>query len=126
MRGPRHPYRLGPTTREANLHLVAGNARFLICRHVHVPHLASPLLARITGPPGHRRGVHSHTPVLAETFVERDQFAGTNDKAANWVHVGHHQRRGKLDRYNKRELPVKDVNLFPLRRAYQKIPTTGT
>jgi hypothetical protein len=64
--------------------------------------------------------------VLAETFVERDQFAGTNDEAANWLHLGQHHRRAKLDRYNKRQLPVKDVNLFPLHRGHQKIPTTGT
>jgi Domain of unknown function (DUF4338) len=84
MRGPRHPPRLGPATREANLHLVVGNARFLILPHVRVPHLASHVLARLT-----RRlsadwqHAYNYRPVVVETFVERDRFAATSHRAAN-------------------------------------------
>lgn len=116
-----------PTTREANLHLVVGNARFLICPHVHVPHLASHVLPALTRRlPADWQDTYSYTPVLAETFVERDRFAGTSYKAANWIHVGHTTGAGKLDRHHKHELPIKDVYLYPLHRAYPNILTNSS
>jgi hypothetical protein len=116
-----------PATREANLQLVVGNARFLILPHVRVPHLASHVLARLT-----RRlaadwqQTYNYRPVVAETFVERDRFAGTSYRAANWIHVGQTTGRGKLDRHHKHQLPVKDIYLFPLHRAYKAILTGRT
>ncbi|MDQ5840805.1 MAG: DUF4338 domain-containing protein [Chloroflexota bacterium] len=99
-------------TREARLHLVVGNARFLILPHVHVPHLASAILSRVTRRlPGDWRGAYGYAPVLAETFVETGRFAGTSYRAANWIHVGRTQGRGKLDQHHARALPVKDVYL---------------
>jgi uncharacterized protein DUF4338 len=112
-------------TREARLHLVVGNARFLILPHVRVPHLASAILARITRRlPGDWRDTYGYAPVLAETFVESGRFAGTSYRAANWIHVGRTQGRGKLDRHHARALPVKDVYLYPLHRDYRAILTT--
>lgn len=113
-----------PPTRQANLHLIVGNARFLILPHVHVPHLASTILARITRRlPADWRTAYGYAPVLAETFVETPRFTGASYRAANWIHVGHTQGRGKLDRHHARALPVKDVYLYPLHRAYRAILT---
>lgn len=113
-----------PTTREANLQLIVGNARFLILPHVHVPHLASHLLARLTRRlPTDWQHAYGYRPVAVETFVERDRFNGTSYRAANWIHVGHTTGRGKLDQHRTSQLPVKDVYLYPLHRAYKTILT---
>ena len=115
-----------PATRQARLHLVVGNARFLICPHIRVPHLASTLLARATRRlPTDWQAAYGYAPVLAETFVDAERFAGTCYRAANWTHVGTTQGRGKLDRHHQRALPVKDVYLYPLHRAYQAILTAA-
>jgi hypothetical protein len=45
------------------------------------------------------------TPVLAETFVDAERSAGTCYRAANWIHVGRTQGRGKLGRHHTRALP---------------------
>ena len=114
-------------TRQARLHLVIGNARFLILPHVRVPHLASTILGRITRRlPADWQAAYGYTPVLAETFVDAERFAGTCYRAANWIHVGTTQGRGKLDRHHQRALPVKDVYLYPLHRHYQCILTDPT
>ena len=57
--------------------------------------------------------------MLLETFVERERFAGTCYKAANWVRVGVTQGRGKRDRHCRRALPVKDVWIYPLRPDFR-------
>jgi hypothetical protein len=49
--------------------------------------------------------------------VETDRFDGTSYRAANWLHVGRTQGRGKLDTRHERPLPVKDVYLSPLQRT---------
>jgi hypothetical protein len=112
------------TTRQSRLHLVVGNARFLILPDAHVGNLASKVLARVTTAlPGHWRERYGYAPVLVETFVEKHRFAGTSYQAANWIRVGETQGRGKLDRYHANALPVKDVYLYPLHRRYREILT---
>jgi hypothetical protein len=39
---------------------------------------------------------YGYRPVLLETFVESERFAGTCYRAANWTCVGQTQGRGKL------------------------------
>ena len=109
-------------TREARLHLVVGNARFLILPQVRVPNLASFVLSRAARRLGADwRAAYGYAPVLLETFVETGRFTGASYKAANWIHVGVTKGRGKLDRDNRRALPVKDVYLYPLRRDYRRL-----
>lgn len=104
-----------PPTREANLHLVVGNTRFLILPWVKVPHLASAALGRIARQlPGDWQGAYGYRPALLETFVEVDRFQGTSYRAANWLQLGVTQGRGKLDRRKQFALPVKHVFVFPL------------
>lgn len=111
-------------TREQRLHLVIGNARFLICPHVRVPNLASAILARAARRlPADWRDRYGYTPVLLETFVETGRFTAASYRAANWTHVGQTQGRGKLDRQHRHALTVKDVYLYPLHQHYQHILT---
>lgn len=110
--------------RKARLHLVVGNARFLILPQVTVANLASHVLGQAT-----RRlaadwqAAYGYEPVLVETFVETERFRGTSYQAANWIRVGKTKGRGKLDRLNEHKLPVKDIYLYPLRRDYRRILT---
>jgi hypothetical protein len=111
-------------TREARLHLVVGNARFLILPHLRVPNLASHLLATVCRRlPADWHTTYGYTPVLVETFVETGRFTGASYRAANWVHVGHTTGRGKLDRHHRNAVPVKDVYLYGLRRDYRRLLT---
>lgn len=112
------------TTRQSRLHLVVNNARFLVLPDLAVPNLASKILGRATR--GLRRDwevIYNYTPVMVETFVETDRFAGTSYRAANWLRVGRTKGRGKLDRYHQKALPIKDVYLYPLHRNYRQILT---
>ena len=59
--------------------------------------------------------------MLLETFVERERFEGTCYKAANWVLLGVTEGRGKLDRYCKKELPVKRVYVYPLQKNFRTV-----
>jgi hypothetical protein len=113
-----------PDQRTARLHLVVNNARFLVLPWVHVPNLASHVLA-LAARQVYRDWpeLYGYQPVLLETFVERKRFAGTCYKAANWIHVGRTTGRGKLDRHHRRRIPVKDVYLFPLHRHFRRILT---
>lgn len=113
------------TTREARLHLVVGNARFLILPQVRVANLASYILSRVARRlPGDWQLAYGYQPVLLETFVETARFTGASYRAANWLHVGQTKGRGKLDRYNQYALPVKDIYLYPLHRDYRRILTS--
>jgi hypothetical protein len=106
--------------RVQNLHLVVNNARFLILPWIRCPNLASRILAktaqRLAQDWPHRYG---YEPVLLETFVQRDRFRGSCYRAANWIHVGQTQGRGKLDRHKRRPLPIKDIFLYPLHKHFR-------
>ena len=107
--------------REAGLHLVVNNARFLILPWTHAPNLASCILARAAKQIPHDwRARYGHEPVLLETFVERGRFRGTCYRAANWIHVGQTQGRGKLDVHMRFPVPVKEIFLYPLHRHFRR------
>lgn len=106
--------------RKANLAKVVCNSRFLLVPRV--AHLASHVLSlcarRVPGDWVERYGVR---PVLLETYVERDRFEGTCYQAANWVHVGATQGRGRMDRDRAYCAPVKEVYVYPLQRGARKV-----
>ena len=107
--------------REARLHLVVNNARFLILPWVQVRNLASLVLAHSSRRlPDDWQARYGYRPVLLETFVQSDRFAGTSYRAANWRHVGQTQGRGKLDVHRTHALPRKDIWLHPLRRDFRR------
>jgi hypothetical protein len=110
-------------TRGQGLRLIANNSRFLIAPWVRVPSLASHLLSRIA-----RRlsrdwqCKYGHPIYLLETFVQRDRFAGSCYRAANWRRVGQTKGRSRQNRPDGRpyRLPIKDVYLYPLHPRFEQ------
>lgn len=106
--------------RTENLHLAVNNSRFLILPWVHSKNLASKILSLCAKKlPADWQEVYGYRPLLLETFVEKERFAGTCYKAANWVYVGSTQGRGKLDKLHEHKLPVKDIYLYPLDKNFR-------
>jgi len=106
--------------RKKKLQYIVNNARFLILPWVKCKNLASKILSLTS----HRlsrdwQDHYGYQPVLLETFVERDRFAGTCYKAANWVLVGQTKGRGKLGPAGKISVPIKDLWLYPLERNFR-------
>jgi hypothetical protein len=105
-----------------NLHLIVNNSRFLILPWVNSKNLASHALSLCARQLPHDwQKAYGYTPVLMETFVEKDRFLGTCYKAANWTYVGVTKGRGKMDRYNQYALPIKEIYLYPLHKRFRKI-----
>ena len=110
-------------TRAQHLQSVICNSRFLILPHVHVPNLASHVLAlalrTVTTDWAAAYGVH---PLLAETLVDPARFtgraagnAGHCYRAANWIDVGLTTGRGREDRQHARHgASPKRIWLYPL------------
>jgi hypothetical protein len=108
--------------RVANLHRIVNNARFLILPWVTSKNLASRILSGVTKQlPLDWQSRYNYTPVLLETFVQKNRFKGICYRAANWSLLGQTQGRGKLDRYNKYPLPIKDIFVYPLNKSFKNI-----
>jgi hypothetical protein len=69
--------------------LIANNARFLILPEGHHPNLASRvmklMLGRLSADWQQRYG---HPVVVAETFVDPEQFRGTTYRCSGWIELG--------------------------------------
>jgi hypothetical protein len=101
--------------RRERLGAVVNNTRFLILRHVQVPHLASHILGRLLRRlAADWRRKYAIAPCLAETFVEHERFTGTCYRAANWQCVGQSCGRSRADREHRLQVPIKDIYLFAL------------
>ena len=111
--------------RKRNLPLVVNNARFLILPWIQSKNLASKILAMLAkNLPEDWEKRYGIKPVLMETFVETDRFAGTCYKATNWIFVGKTKGRGKLGPAGKQSVPIKDLWLYPLCRDF-RVKLTG-
>jgi len=107
--------------RKTHLHRVVNNSRFLILPWVKGKNLASQILAHAArNLPEFWQQRYGYEPWLLETFVEKRRFTGTCYKAANWIWVGDTLGRGKWDRQNKWDKPVKSIWLYPLDRRYKE------
>jgi len=105
----------GPKERQERLSEIANNTRFLILPWVRVPHLAGHVLGRVARRIDEDwREKYGHGLRWLETFVERERFAGTCYRAANWQCVGQTQGRSRQDREHCTRVPVKDVYLYGL------------
>lgn len=110
-----------PAARQQKLRYLAYNGRFLILPWVHVPHLASHLLgrvARVIAADWSR--VYGHPVYYLETFVEPARYRGTCYRAANWIELGLTTGRGKDDRTNRANRPLKQVWGYPLDRRFRE------
>jgi len=106
--------------RQKNLSLVVNNARFLIMPWVNSKNLASRILSMIARLlPAQWEDRYGIRPVLLETFVDTERYAGTCYKAANWIYVGKTKGRGKLGPAGKQSVPIKDLWLYPLCRQFR-------
>lgn len=106
--------------RKQNLHLIVNNARFLILPWVQSKNLASKILAlNARQLPYDWKKIYNIRPVLLESFVEKNRFAGTCYKAANWKNVGRTKGRGKLGLSGKITVPIKEVWLYPLTKRFK-------
>jgi hypothetical protein len=109
--------------RQEHLELVANNMRLLIVPWVRVPRLASHLLSVLSERvSGDWRRKYGHPIHLLETFVEQERFAGTAYRAANWIHAGQTQGRGRQGPDPRiRSASIKDIYLWPLHSRFRQI-----
>ena len=101
--------------RREHLQEVIANSRFLIRPSVRAPNLASHALGlalrQVASDLCERYG---YAPLLVETFVDAERFAGTCYQAANWELVGVTQGRGRQDTEHQSAQTVKKVWVYPL------------
>lgn len=104
--------------RRQNLQYLVANSRFLILPWVQVRRLASKILSRVARQlPQDWEQLYGYRPLLLETLVDSARFQGTCYRAANWIHIGRTQGRGRMDRCHKAHgRAVKDIYVFPLCR----------
>jgi hypothetical protein len=100
-----------------NLCYLTNNTRFLILPWIKVPNLASHVLSQIT----HRIGAdwqckYAHPLYYLETFVDQSRYRGTCYRSANWTLIGQTKGRGRNGQNIEKEVPVKDLYLYPLIR----------
>jgi hypothetical protein len=108
------------TARQQHLSLLANHMRFLILPWVQVPQLGSYLLgraARQLSADWQRK--YGHGIYLLETFVQKDRFAGTCYRAANWQWVGQTQGRSRNDRKRTLQVPSKDIYVYALHPKFR-------
>ena len=104
--------------RKRNLQYVVSNGRFLVLPWISVRGLASKILSLAARQlPEDWQQRYGYRPLLLETLVDPLRFRGTCYRAANWIHLGRTQGRGRMDRDNRApSRAVKDIYVFPLCR----------
>jgi len=125
---PRH---LGPRdrhigwskeARRKNIRFIAYQVRFLILPWVHVPHLASHLLGRMSRQlSADWEQVYAHPIVFVETFVDPALYRGTCYRAANWTELGLTTGRGKDAPTKKPTRSIKQVFGYALRKDFRQV-----
>jgi hypothetical protein len=109
-------------SRKAHIHLLAYNTRFLILPWVQVRCMASHILARMAKIVSEDwQAIYRHPIYFLETFVDKQRFAGTCYKAANWIYLGDTTGRGKNDHTNKANRSIKAVWGYPLSKHFRTL-----
>jgi hypothetical protein len=107
--------------RRKHIDLIAYNTRFLILPWVRVPNLASHILAQMTkAVPAHWQHIYHHRVYYFETFVDKQRFAGSCYKAANWIYLGDTTGRGKNASSKKPNRSIKAVFGYPLTSDFRR------
>jgi hypothetical protein len=94
--------------RRARLPLVANNARLYVAETAHYPNLVSRFMKLMLGRLSQDWvTTWGHPVVLAETFVDPQQFCGTTYKASGWSELGATTgwKRSAVDFYEKHDRP---------------------
>ena len=100
--------------RKRNLQCIVNQSRFLILPWVHVPGLASKILAHsVRQLPSDFERQYGRRPLLAETLVDADRFSGICYRAANWILLGQTRGRGRMDQGTSKKL----LYVYPLCHA---------
>lgn len=108
--------------RKCNLPRLINNSRFLILPWIEVPQLASKILSLVAHQlPDDWLDAYRVSPLLLESFVDPERFPGTCYRAANWIHVGTTQGRGRMDRNQDVVRHVKEIFLYPLHSRAREI-----
>lgn len=108
--------------REANLQRIVQNSRFLILPDIRVKFLAGHVLAKmIKRIADDWEAAFAVRPVLLETFVDQARFKGTCYQATNWRSLGTTAGRGRMDRENRADEPVKSVWVYPLIANWRRV-----
>jgi len=114
--------------RKRNLQFIVNQSRFLILPWVSVRGLASKILSLTARRlPQDWHALYGYRPLLLETLVDRSLYSGTSYKAANWIHLGATQGRGRMDRdHATHSQAIKDIFVYPLCRHAREHLRTAT
>jgi hypothetical protein len=107
--------------RRTYLHYVAGMNRFLIRPGVRCRNLASKVLSLSTKTMADDfEQQYGYRPLLIESFVDKEQYAGTCYRAANWTEIGETAGRGRQDRFSEAALSTKAIYIYPVDRDFRQ------
>jgi len=109
-----------------HIHLMAYNTRFLILPWVYIRFCASHILGRMAKVISKDwQSIYNHPIYFLETFVDKERFAGTCYKAANWIYLGDTTGRGKNDQTKKANRSIKAVWGYPLVKHFRSLLSEG-
>ena len=113
-------------SRKKHIHLMAYNTRFLILPWVYIRFCASHILGRMAKVISKDwQSIYNHPIYFLETFVDKERFAGTCYKAANWIYLGDTTGRGKNDQTKKANRSIKAVWGYPLVKHFRRLLSEG-
>lgn len=111
----------GALERARQLEQIVNNTRFLVFPWVRVRCLASHILGQISRRIGRDWQAKYGQPIwLLETFVERQRFAATCYRAANWLCLGQTRGRGRQGPSGKLSTTIKDIYVWPLHPNFRR------
>lgn len=108
--------------RRRNLGYVINNSRFLVFPWVRVKNLASHALgqaARRLGDDWQQRW--GYRPVVVETFVDPQHYAGTCYRAANWIYLGQTTGSGLARKGKSYTSSPKQILVLPLMADFRSV-----
>jgi len=113
-------------SRKKHIHLMVYNTRFLVLPWVRVSCLASHILGQMARLLSHDwQRIYNHPIYYLETFMDKERFAGTCYRAANWIYLGDTTGRGKDDHTNKPNRSIKTVWGYPLSKDFRVLLSGG-
>lgn len=103
-----------------NLHLITNMSRFLIRNDIKCKNLASHLLSEsLKHLKVDYKKRYNIKLMFVETFVDRENFAGTCYKGGNWELIGETKGRGRNDQHNKKDKTIKDIYVYILEKKFK-------